>query len=57
MEKTSKLAIILQEFMSRYGHGSYFPNNVNLMELIQITVTEQQITQGWCKNEKKKMMQ
>lgn len=38
--------------MSRYDHESCVLNNVNLMEQIQITLTEQQIAQGWCKNEK-----
>lgn len=32
--------------MSGCGRGSYVLNNVNLMDLIQIAVTEQQIAQG-----------
>lgn len=32
--------------MSGCVHGSYVLNNVNLMDLIQIAVTEQQIAHG-----------
>lgn len=32
--------------MSGRGRGSYVLNSVNLMDLIQIAVTEQQIAQG-----------
>lgn len=32
--------------MTTFGHGSYVLNNVNLMDLIQIAVTGQQIAHG-----------
>lgn len=41
--RTFKLAPISQEVVSGRGHGSYILNNVILMDLIQIAMTEQQI--------------